>query len=549
MHVSSLHRQFISNPALLTKPLKPGQIVQGKITTIYPDNQAQIQLGNQRIIAQLQASLKLGGNYHFQVQSMDEILVLKVLGEYNNSQSKRSFPLLDQVGLKASKYAVLLMEQLIRDHIPFDKNQLKQAFELLSKRKDKGQAILTLKEMIRFQFPITSAVFKALHAKRTISLTRQMQGLLDFIQKQEEQHAPLLEKQLMQLLRPSANTNLVVQQFLSRALAKQPNVHVLLQHIGFTNNERLNRSNLISNLYGLIIDKGLNIDKAASILNNWEKQLILSKNNPSVFTKGEWQQFKQQVMESFPQLQNINSTGDIAEGRVLDTLRLLQKQDVYSELKDVLLLIQRPNHLPFPKEQFLSLLNQYLHVSGMDYEHGLVNNKLQEASIKGNLLSLLRNSEGIFHERIQQILHGINGIQVQSVMELESSFLQSHLIVPGSKLGFKNDIELNIEGRKTKQGKIDPDHCRILFVLDLMQMKETMIEMHIQNRHIAITVFNNHKKLHELSKSLQPLLKTGLQQMKYTLTSISFKPIENAEDNKQSLDRQVYHTQGVDYKV
>src|SRR5690625_6214365 len=68
--------------------LRPGQIVQGKILKLYPYNKAQIQLGSQKMTAQLEAPLTTGRQYHFQVQSMDDAIRLKVLVEQipNNFQ-------------------------------------------------------------------------------------------------------------------------------------------------------------------------------------------------------------------------------------------------------------------------------------------------------------------------------------------------------------------------------------------------------------------------------------------------------------------------------
>src|SRR5690625_4282896 len=84
--------------------LKPGQIVQGKIVKIFPDNKAQITLGSRSMVAQLEASLTIGERYHFQVKSMDRLLHLQVLGKPLKKENEINVKiLLQQLGFKETK--------------------------------------------------------------------------------------------------------------------------------------------------------------------------------------------------------------------------------------------------------------------------------------------------------------------------------------------------------------------------------------------------------------------------------------------------------------
>jgi hypothetical protein len=71
--------------------------------------------------------------------------------------------------------------------------------------------------------------------------------------------------------------------------------------------------------------------------------------------------------------------------------------------------------------------------------------------------------------------------------------------------------------------------------------------MHVQNRNVTITVFNDHPKLRSLSSKLQPLLKKGLEEMNYYLSTVTFKPLN--EERKQLHDANPFGYQGVDYRV
>src|SRR5699024_10844292 len=94
-HVLSVNRIASHRPQVL----KPGQIIQGKIMKLFPDQKAQIQLGSQTIIAQLEASLSAGTKYHFQVQPSDDVVHLRVLGDQLKNQAAGNvMELLQQLG-------------------------------------------------------------------------------------------------------------------------------------------------------------------------------------------------------------------------------------------------------------------------------------------------------------------------------------------------------------------------------------------------------------------------------------------------------------------
>src|SRR5690625_1477000 len=84
--------------------IKVGQIIQGKILKLYPNQKAQIQLGSQIMIAQLEAALAVGERYHFQVEATDDLIHLKVIGEHlKNRPQTHITALLQALGLKTSK--------------------------------------------------------------------------------------------------------------------------------------------------------------------------------------------------------------------------------------------------------------------------------------------------------------------------------------------------------------------------------------------------------------------------------------------------------------
>src|SRR5699024_1393946 len=121
--------------------LRPGQIVQGKILTIYPNHRAELQIGSQKMIAQLEAPLIVGERYHFQVADTSKMVELKVIGTNLKSESVDNMTqLLNELNLKSSRTVQQFVHTLLNEKLPFTKQQLQQALSLLERADGSKQA-------------------------------------------------------------------------------------------------------------------------------------------------------------------------------------------------------------------------------------------------------------------------------------------------------------------------------------------------------------------------------------------------------------------------
>lgn len=202
------------------------------------------------------------------------------------------------------------------------------------------------------------------------------------------------------------------------------------------------------------------------------------------------------------------------------------------------------------KEQFLQHLQRFLTLTGINYEYQVRNQSVFIPSIKGYLLQML-SEKGIQLSYAEKLLHYINGMQLNAMNETES-FIYLNLNLPSEKFGFRKDIHLEFNSKKNSKGEIDPDHCRIHFYLELPQLKETMIDMNIQQRNVLLTIYNDTKDLKVKTVDLQKRLKIGLEKINYNLTSIMFRPIMS--DDKESIANRYNNSNaiglnGVDYRI
>lgn len=580
--------------------LRENQIVQGEITKIYPNNKAEIQIGNHKLIAEITTSLSVGKQYFFQVQASDHIQ-LKVLGEQHasNKTTKTDIEvLLQQLGLKVNKMNSTMIRQLTQDKIPFNQEQLSQAALLLSNATNKAEAIDMLKSMIARKLPITEAVFQAVQMNQTESLSKLMREVYDelsLIKRPTEADSTLIRHLETLMSRPNVNERpAFVQQIMQQINGSSGSLNALksLGLVGMsitveqwaqiadttlTANdsaaEKIMRSErtvassplklptnqeeaeLLRTILNSLLKNGGEIQRTASQLKmNFPglqagslttEQIIqavdMLERELSPLLPKETVQMIQQAMQLSSASQQTTTQGQLTEHQqqvLFQMLDLFGKGNTFQELASMATSEARvsENQTSSMQQsvsvQFMNHLQNYMQLIGLNDEYELKMNMEQpmqmeamksEPSIKAMLLGMIQGQEHGVGNRAQALVHLINGMQMQTVTEV-NNVLQASFMLPGEKLALNQDVYMQFEGRKDKSGKIDPDFCRILFVLDLANMKETMIDMNVQKRIVSVHVYNEQQEPPTLT-SFRPMLKDALEKMDYQLSTIQWKPL------------------------
>jgi|SRR5690625_1369528 len=247
-------------------------------------------------------------------------------------------------------------------------------------------------------------------------------------------------------------------------------------------------------------------------------------------------------------ISNINIANHLEQLQaVLNMLHSLQEASTYQQLD-----IVHTNNFA-AKSEFLQQVHHSLTHLGLNYEQlileGQVNNHQQ--TLKQTLLQMIQQQLPIEQERIQQLVHFINGLQLQSVEET-NHFIYGNLVLPGEKLQLNSDLYMQFQSKKTDEGQVDVNHCRILFFLQLEALDHTIVDMNVQDRIVSITVFNDHQFLKSLVKPLENSLKRRLNKMDYQLSSVVYKPLEDETQivptkTAQQFTKKSYS--GVDFRI
>lgn len=171
--------------------LRPGQVLTGVITKLFPDQLAEVQIGSQKMIAQLEAPLSANQQYWFQVQPGEGKVHLKVIAADGNNarQAGGLNKVLGEFSLPVTKENMEILRFFIKEHLPVSREILQQVSEWLKADNPGSQGLEAVKMMVSRGLPMTQATYSALVAvngeQSTASLMNQLQAALGSVPESE----------------------------------------------------------------------------------------------------------------------------------------------------------------------------------------------------------------------------------------------------------------------------------------------------------------------------------------------------------------------------
>lgn len=577
MHVN--RHKFTSPVTNQPLVLRNGQIVQGEIVKIYPENKAEIRIGTYRLIAEINTSLIVGKKYFFQVnESENQMIQLRVIGDaFKQNIEQNLLQLLDKLGLKTNRHVIQFLRTLLAEKIPFTRQQLQQANNILNSMNDKQEALPILQEMFVKRLPINENVFQALYTLRTNELAPLLNQLSTDLQKLPSTD---VQKQLLRLIeqilsRPQKND--FSTHFLQAETISKNELKTLLQSVA--KNVFPNESTpFIRERVGQIVQFFFRSTDTFTVkqLNDYLLKLINQASNLKSTAK--------EIVNQFPSLQSGSMTNDefvplqrqiqtkivpllpeVIQKTFVEQLRqnsqttqptftqfvqLLTNEQMYQLFEEAVKAFQQESNQlhTLMKTRFLSYVQQFIQSIGMLDEHHikvnverLLANRVdqpfqQTQTVKTLLMNLLQDGNSTVNEKIQPMIHFINGLQLQSVYESQN-MIQAMLQLPGEKFALPKDLFFQFEGKKNEDGTLDADHCRILFMLQLQNISETVIDMFVQKRIVSLTVYNDYvNRLNNTRENLVQILEKKLNELNFQLSTIKWKPLvtEKTEDAKRN---------------
>ncbi|MGX9133646.1 hypothetical protein ACWV26_04555 [Rummeliibacillus sp. JY-2-4R] len=608
--------------------LKQGQVIHGTIKQLYPNQMAEVQIGNDRIMAKMEVPLQLGKSHYFQVSGVKPDLQLRVISGPMASSvplSKQVSQLLDALHLPQTNDMKQITTYFLNNNLPFSKELLQQAEQLLKGLPSipSKEALTVIQKLVNLRLPIQQDTFQAVlqgslkqgfidtldHLQQLIkqdmsigeSVREQLANKIQMVSKpfSEETGGVLLAKMVDMLSNPSTSKTdqLAIVQLLKEAQILQKNANLFNWENGlkqFTN--RTNTKNSIPQTMKLLMNEQQLATPSEKI--KWLSQIKSSIKNESFlsttqkegllrmvenfdvvkstsaalndFIKKFQSQLQKGLIESIQQKPfQINSQGVSAKEQLMFMLnpQISENNQVLERVNQLTMKATAPvlqqmleqaehhiaNHLD--SSAFQKAIKQTLHHLGLSYEARLRDKssdvKELAQQLKPQLVGLLQDDSVSSQTKsvAEQVVARMNGMQYLSG---ENGPLHQLIMqVPLEFFGKKTEATLQWNGRMKDDGKIDAEYARILFYLQLHSLKETVVDMQVQNRIVTITVYNETAGIEELAKPLKSSLKTSLAKYDYHLSGLFIKNYTKEQPllNNLSLSTTVNNKKGVDIRI
>ena len=181
-------QQTTAMPSNQALSLKQGQVFHGTITKLYPDQMAEVQVGNQKLMAKLEVPLKAGDAHFFQVTGANPQTELKVVTgpmAQSSSPTQQMNQLLESMNLPKTAEMQQVLAHFIKAQIPISKEQLMQAeawMKALPEGLSKADALQAMQRMVELKMPFTNDVFQALvSGQKTAGMTATMNNFAQLL--------------------------------------------------------------------------------------------------------------------------------------------------------------------------------------------------------------------------------------------------------------------------------------------------------------------------------------------------------------------------------
>ena len=263
-------------------------------------------------------------------------------------------------------------------------------------------------------------------------------------------------------------------------------------------------------------------------------QHVMEKNYPIPLEKA-FTQVKEAINKD-------NNIGQI----VKDLLTLLSNSPLKNQYEDRLEQLIRNVTMQSNILQTTSLVKNVIAQSltqlGFQYEKNILNlqspqtnmiSKLQ-GELKPILISLLQqNLSTELNLKIEKMIQLVNGFQLQS--REDGNFQPLFFAMPYLYEEQYKNWYFHFQAKNKNNEKLDPTHCRILFLLDLPGLSETMVDIFIQEKVISVSITNNFPKLEAIVDKIKPNLIKKLEKDGFSL--LTLKVLKNEDKNQD-----VYNT-------
>ncbi|MFB1081128.1 hypothetical protein [Jeotgalibacillus sp. JSM ZJ347] len=538
------------------QPIRAGQMLHGKMIKSLGNQQMEVQIGGRTLTAVLSGVITEGESKWFQVESAGPPPVLKPV-KADGSGKPDVQQLLQSIGLGGNKEVKELLSSMIRQQQPVSAEKLTAAAGLLAGTSDKKEGLSVIKWMMSKEMPLKDALFQPLLSANK-GVSSPLNGLLNQLTSQLQQAGPI-NQVMLSINKPYSNVihDQAVQQLFEKmtsgtateknqSLEAMKTMQILPKSATLTNWHHSLQTPSAKQVEGMI-----NALRAIPQTQTVQNQIVQLQEGLKALQTGDTRQLAEAVIRGQGVLQQSKPQSQLYSLQILQVPSgsTSQHPAFMQALGDVQQTIGQQSSTAIQL-----MLKDLIQKMGSDYEARIQNtgNPAETAqTLKAQLVSLLEmpGLTAQVRESAEQVLNRLNGMQLLS----SDNGPQQQLIMqfPFELGDHQTDVMMKMNGKKKSDGSLDPEHVRVLFYITLSELKESIIDMNVQNRVVSLDIYNEHHQLDLLAKPIIPVLQSALEKAGYAFSAVKFHntkevdpPILNpAEDALSSI----YHK--VDIKI
>ncbi|OBA08686.1 hypothetical protein A9D36_05295 [Bacillus subtilis] len=541
------------------------RLLLGKVLRLLGDQHALIQVGNQTIQGKLETQLRPQAYYWFSyekktAEQTGRLQVVQSFDQNTKTIQDAAGKLLNAMSVKPSNAALMMTGAMLKSKTPVTENDIKTAVRWMDTlpASDTKKAIETVLFALKRDLPIHPEVLSGVQAvKSPVPLHQHVSQLLQAINQNPQQgqmtaklkeavtalfnseidvHAERLIAKLTSLTdntkAPSSGNTAGNREISAPA---EPSGKASLPLANHTEEQRSIQGEPVKAAADIPIKEARQL--LAKLAESAEKNSLQIVKEAANWIKAAASSGDSKPQEASAVLQTAQVTDQEAEvflKAVQQTApHLADKADVLSFLSKVKTAIGARDELAFIKA----------------FEQGSAVTPDDIQSIKLALHAARASHEVAepVKQEADQLFHKLNG---QLFMQQDHpSYSQIVMSFPLFSKSGVQDMTVLFKGKKEADGKLDPSHCRLLFLLQLDTLKETVVDCLIQQKVMTITIETDFE-IQAAIDPMVPALKQGLKEMGYSLSGVYAKKRIHSEE-KASIDQYVtsISDQEVDVKI
>lgn len=541
------------------------RLLLGKVLRLLGDQHALIQVGNQTVQGKLETQLRPQAYYWFSyekktAEQTGRLQVVQSFDQNPKTIQDAAGKLLNAMSVKPSNAALMMTGAMLKSKTPVTENDIKTAVRWMDTlpSQDTKKAVETVLFTLKRDLPIHSEVLNGVHAvKSPVPLHQHVSQLLQTIDQnpQQSQMMSKLKEAVTALLNSEIDVH--AERLIDKLITLTDNTKApfpantagsreLSTPAGSPGKASLPIANHTAEQRSIQEEP---VKTAADIPIKEARQLLVK------LTESAEKNSLQIVKEAANWIKAAASSGD---SKSLAASAVLQAAQVTDQEAEVFLkaVQQTAPHLA-DKADVLSFLSKVKTAIGARDEVAFIKAFEQGSAVTSGemqsiklALSALRASHEVAEpvkQEADQLFHKLNG---QLFMQQDHpSYSQIVMSFPMFSKSGVQDMTVLFKGKKEADGKLDPSHCRLLFLLQLDTLKETVVDCLVQQKVMTITIETDFE-LQAAIDPMVPALKQGLKEMGYSLSGVNAKKRVHTEE-KASIDQYItsISDQEVDVKI